>query len=126
MRQKQLCILSLQRQFDFLLVEIMTSLGNRIAEFHMDVIADSSRPNPMPCNVDTADICWQIDTTGPLLLTWNNFNPSMDCYLPGKVWDEITYAFMNFIGAIHPTLYNGCNYLSMLELKLNQVSKRGH
>ena len=26
----------------------------------------------------------------------------------------------------HPTLYNGCNYLSMLGLKLNHVSKRGH
>ena len=25
----------------------------------------------------------------------------------------------------HPTLYNGCNYLSMLGLKLNHVSKRG-
>ena len=25
----------------------------------------------------------------------------------------------------HPTVYNGCNYLSMLGLKLNQVSKRG-
>ena len=25
----------------------------------------------------------------------------------------------------HPTVYNGCNYLSMLGLKLNHVSKRG-
>ena len=25
----------------------------------------------------------------------------------------------------HPTFYNGCNYLSMLGLKLNHVSKRG-
>ena len=24
----------------------------------------------------------------------------------------------------HPTLYNGCNYLSMLELKLNHVIKK--
>ena len=30
----------------------------------------------------------------PLLLTWINFNPSMDC----NVWDEITYAFPNFNG----------------------------
>ena len=36
--------------------------------------------------------------------------------MPGKMWDEITY----------PTLYNGCNYLSMLGLKLNDASKRGH
>ena len=26
----------------------------------------------------------------------------------------------------HPIHYNGCNYLSMLGLKLNHVSKRGH
>ena len=26
----------------------------------------------------------------------------------------------------HPILYNGCNYLSMLGLKLNHVSKRGY
>ena len=26
----------------------------------------------------------------------------------------------------HPVLYNGCNYLSMLGLKLIHVSKRGH
>ena len=25
----------------------------------------------------------------------------------------------------HPILYNGCNYLSMLGLKLNHVKKRG-
>ena len=27
---------------------------------------------------------------------------------------------------ISPTLYQACNYLSMLGLKLNHVSKRGH
>ena len=26
----------------------------------------------------------------------------------------------------HPILYNGCDYISMLGLKLNHVSKRGH
>ena len=26
----------------------------------------------------------------------------------------------------HPTLYNGCNYLSMLGLKLNHINKKGH
>ena len=28
--------------------------------------------------------------------------------------------------SFHPTLYLACNYLSMLGLKLNHVSKRGH
>ena len=52
-----------------------------------------------------------------------------------KVWDKIIYPFPNCNGAtvevlewdrwFHPTLYNGCNYLSMLGLKLNHVSKRG-
>ena len=42
-----------------------------------------------------------------------------------KVWDEITYPFLNFNGVFHPILYKVCNYLSMLGLKLNHVSKRG-
>ena len=55
-------------------------------------------------------------------------------YMPGKVWGEITYPFLNFnvnhwswgMGkSFHPTLYNVCNYLSMLGLKLNHVGKRG-
>ena len=41
---------------------------------------------------------------GPLLLTWINFNPSMDKCIPMKflffeVWDVITYPFPNFNGA---------------------------
>ena len=46
--------------------------------------------------ITTKHVSWQ----GPLLLTWFNFNPSIP-------------------------LYNGCDYLSMLGLKLNHVSKRG-
>ena len=52
----------------------------------------------------------------------------------GNVWDEITYPFPNFNGAtievwdgykqFHCTIYIGCNYLSMLGLKLIHVSKR--
>ena len=41
--------------------------------------------------------------------------------MPSKVWDEITYPFPNFNGCwslrmdkwFYPTLYNGCNCLSM-------------
>ena len=37
---------------------------------------------------------------GPLLLTWINFNPSMDKYLhTQKNVGEITYPFLNFNGA---------------------------
>ena len=37
---------------------------------------------------------------GPFLLTWFNFNPSMDKYIINyNVWDEITYPFLNFNGA---------------------------
>ena len=58
--------------------------------------------------------------------------------MPSKVWDEITYPFLNFNGAtvevkewisnFIPHINNGCtgNYFSMLGLKLNHVSKRGH
>ena len=54
--------------------------------------------------------------------------------MPSKVWDKITYPFPNFNSCtvdvlgmdklFHPTLYNGCNYLSMLGFKLIHVSKR--
>ena len=70
--------------------------------------------------------------------------------MPGIVWSEITYPFLNFNGGtgwnylsipklqrlhrwclgmdklLHPTLYNGGTSLSMLGLKLNNVSKRGY
>ena len=37
---------------------------------------------------------------GPLLLTWFNFNPSMvSNHIHYKMWDEITYPFLNFNGA---------------------------
>ena len=50
-----------------------------------------------------------------------------------KVWNEFIYPFLNFNGAslgidkqFHPTLYNECNYLSILVLELYHFSKRGH
>ena len=54
--------------------------------------------------------------------------------MPSKAWDEITYPFLNFNGCTVEVQewisnfiphYNGCDYLSMLGLKLNHVSKRG-
>ena len=37
-----------------------------------------------------------------------------------------TYPLLiEWIDKVHPTLYNGCNYLSMLGLKLDHVSERG-
>ena len=54
-------------------------------------------------------------------------------HMTNKVWDEITYPFPNFNGAtidvlgmnklFHPTIYNGCDYISTLGLKLIYVSK---
>ena len=47
------------------------------------------------------------------------------------VWGEITYTFPNINGAavevwelFHPILYDGCNHLSTLGLKLIHDSKR--
>ena len=58
-----------------------------------------------------------------LLLTWFNLIPAwISNYIHYKEWDEITYPFLNFNGC---TLYWACDYLSMLGLKLNHVSKRG-
>ena len=54
-------------------------------------------------------------------------------HMLSKVWYDITCPFPNFTGCAvevlgmekkcHPTLYNGCNNLSMLGLKLKHVSK---
>ena len=51
-------------------------------------------------------------------------------YIHYKVWDEITYPFLNCwsLGMdewFHLTLYQAYDYLSMMGLKLNHVSKRG-
>ena len=53
-------------------------------------------------------------------------------YTNYKVWGKITWPpFPNWTvkptmdTLFYPTLYNGCNYLSMLGLKLNHVSKGG-
>ena len=67
---------------------------------------------------------------GPLLLHGLTLVPAWisNCF-HYKVWDEITYPFLNFNVTMdkkfHPTLYRACDYLSMLGLKLNHVSKRG-
>ena len=42
--------------------------------------------------------------------------PWISNHLPNKVWDDINYPFLNS-RRFHPTLYNVCNYLSMLRLK---------
>ena len=76
------------------------------------------------------------------LLTWFNFDKIITAWMSNcmhkKVWYEISYPFpfLNFNDCMvqrlqgmdkqfHPTLYNGCNYLSNLGLKLIHVSKRG-
>ena len=55
--------------------------------------------------------------------------------MPSKVRYEITYPFPNFNGAtvgslemgtkFHPTPFEGCNYISMLGLKLIHANKMG-
>ena len=49
---------------------------------------------------------------GPMLATWT-------------LLSELTLT-LGIDKLCHPTLYNGCNYSSMLGLKLNHVSKRAH
>ena len=67
---------------------------------------------------------WHGLTLTPAWISSHRFN---------KVWDEIAFPFRDFNGCslgmakwFHPTHYNGCNYLSMLRLKLIHVCKRGH
>ena len=71
---------------------------------------------------------------GPL--TWFNFNPSMDKWLRAHLCVRLTYLSIPKLQRLHRwslimdnqfhfTLYNGCNHLFMLGLKLKHVSKRG-
>ena len=73
---------------------------------------------------------------GPLLLTWFNFNPSMDnqSHAQSSVgWNYLSIPKLQRCNRwslgmekqFHPTEYYGCNYLSMLGLKLNHASKNG-
>ena len=45
-------------------------------------------------------------------------------HTPSKVWDKITQSLPNFNG-VYSTLYDGCNYLTMMGLKMIHDSKRG-
>ena len=70
----------------------------------------------------------------PLLLTWLNFNPNMvpvitchvKCHMKLLIHSQtlIVSQWKCFI-QFHPTLYDRCNYFSMLGLTLNYGSKRG-
>ena len=64
----------------------------------------------LPSNQETKILLW------PLWLTWS---------IPKLQW---LYHWSWSLGkdkSFHPTLYNICNYLSMLRLKLNNLSKKG-
>ena len=74
---------------------------------------------------------------GPLLLTCFSVIPSMDKQLHplyGVGWNYLSipklqrcsYWILGIDKKFHLTLYWACDYLSMLGLKLNHVSKRGH
>ena len=78
--------------------------------------------------------CWD---QWPLLLTWFNLNPSTDKklhplqYLGWNHWSIPKLQRCNrwSLGMdmlFHPTFNWACDYLSMLGLKLNHVSKRGN
>ena len=84
----------------------------------------------------TAEFCdMSLLTTGDSLLTWLNFYPSMDkeSYpLLCVGWNHLSIPKLHRLHRwslgmdklFHPTLYQACNYLSELGLKLNHVSKR--
>ena len=72
---------------------------------------------------------------GSLLLPWITLNPNMQKSSHANiVWDELTYPFPIFNCCIVQDWaltsnfiphYNDCDYLSILGLKINPVSKRG-
>ena len=82
------------------------------------------------------NVFWSKLHLCPILLTWFNFNPSMDKEshaLLSVGWNYLSIPKLQRCNRwnlgmdkqLHPTFYNGCNYLSMLGLKLNHVSKIG-
>ena len=83
----------------------------------------------IPCFPCLAPSLWDLDT---VIYRYHNYSAGIPAGTTNciyfKVWDEITYPFPNFNGCryFHITLYNVCNYFSMLGLKLIHVSKRGH
>ena len=94
--------------------------------------------------------CRQVDCHSLTIGLDPRFSPSIDSFcwygltsIPAwisnhmriKMWDEIAYPFPNFNGATVEVWkcvsnfiphFNGCNYLSMLGLKLVHVRKMGH
>ena len=88
---------------------------------------------PLTDNISEIVFDWVgCEIHGPILLTWIDFKQAwINNHMHNKVWDEITYTFPNFNGIslgmdnlVHPTLYNGCNNLSMLISRLSKFSKR--
>ena len=81
---------------------------------------------PMMIHVPALPSFYSINL-GPLLLTWINTNSSKWGWnyssIPKLQWLH-NWSF-GMDKQFYPTYYNGCNYLSMLGLKLNHVSKRG-
>ena len=74
--------------------------------------------------VEIGTIFTILYSQGPIYYDWLTLIPAW-INNHSKVWDEITYPFPNFNGYLridkefHSTLYNGCNYLSMLGLNSN-------
>ena len=54
---------------------------------------------------------------GHFLLTW------IKNYISSKVW--VKFSLSLGMDTFHPTLYDGCDYLSMLGFELNHISKEG-
>ena len=98
---------------------------------HESVFRKTSKAPPSHATpfTTTIELEWVVTSCAPLCPlspTCLNLIPVwISNYIHYTVWDEITYSFPNFNGA-HTTLYQECDYLSMLGLKLNHVSKRGH
>ena len=70
------------------------TLGTTLVDFYHNPVTVWAYSTPQPNTEVPAP-------TGGILLTWINFNPSMDTYyIHYKMWQEITYPFPNF---------NGCN-----------------
>ena len=86
------------------------------------------------CPAQTMDGTRPQQTNSSPSIRWLEKWAGISNYIHYKVWDEITYPFPNFNGAVVegwkwisnfiPHFYWACDYLTMLVLKLIHVSKR--
>ena len=124
--EKNSCAKSYKLKYLWFIENNIFSLCNNGINFHKYQIIFAAELSFTPY--------WVICVLKNPIFAVTKFVPQ-DYHMPNMVWDEINYPFPNFNGCtvevwerisnLIPHAYCGCNYLSMLGVKWNHISKRG-